>query len=102
MSKRELDILETLYGFEAKMSEEASSKVEAIFQYWPSFEETIERDYSIRPEELPDVMTRLERTSLYTVLKGRALGDPEGKGHLTHTYAKFRAAIYRSKERVDK
>ena len=95
LTYRELGILATLAQFEAQYPdpiETGGGDVAGVGRYWAQFTDTACQKFPIRPEELPAIMIRLNRTGMYETLIAFA-GGSSGTGKLTATYYRLAKLI---------
>jgi hypothetical protein len=90
ISIREFRILNFLHEFEEITSRnEDENDLQFSTRLWNDFEIKIHSELNISPEELRNLLTRLNRTGLYETFSGTFLSYSGGKGKTTFLYGEF-------------
>jgi hypothetical protein len=99
LSVRELEILYIVKRFEdayplqevalSRNPSEPETELQFISRFWPELEATLEDEVNILPEELPAILTRLQRTGLYQTFAGLYLDYRPGEGKVTALFTEF-------------
>ena len=89
LSAREFQVLLILHKYERANPLDGRNPLQRAVSVWGSFEADVRQNVGIEPEQLPAILTRIQRTGLYETITGNFFDYTGGKGCLTPLFLDF-------------
>ncbi len=91
LSYRELSVLATLDGYESRHPlQEEENDLQRANRFWNAFVQQVVQEFSIQPNEVDSILTRLNRSGCYETFTGGYFDYTGGKGKITPLFHRLK------------
>lgn len=91
LSFRELSVLVLLEKYEARYSRQSDENdLQRAIRFWDEFVQQVALDFSVRPDEIDAILTRLNRSGCYETFTGGFFDYTGGKGRITPLFHRLK------------